>query len=35
LLLSLITGFFSGLDKRSSRRMDVVTRSDSGKVIDI
>ena len=33
LLLSLITGIFSGLDKRSSRRMDVSTRS--GKVIDI
>ncbi len=33
LLLSLITGFFSGWEKRRSRRMDVSPRS--GKVIDI
>jgi putative membrane protein len=33
LLLSLITGLFSGWEKRSSRRMDVNVRS--GKVIDI
>ncbi len=35
LLLSLITGIFSGVEKRSARRMDAVTPSDSGKVIDI
>ena len=33
LLLSLITGLFSGWEKRSSRRMNVNVRS--GKVIDI
>jgi putative membrane protein len=35
LLLSIITGFFSGWEKRSSRRMNVTTRSNSGDVIDI
>jgi len=35
LLLSIITGLFSGWEKRSARRMNVTTRSDSGKVIDI
>jgi putative membrane protein len=34
ILLSLITGFFGGWEKRS-RRTKAVTRRDSGKVIDI
>lgn len=37
LLLSLITGFFSGWEKRTIRRIDVAdaSRRDAGKVIDI